>query len=80
MTTHNIQIPILIGDNYRHVMGKATVEELEHSGLVIVTLEITTGGQNARDLVALMTSGEPQALQFVAIPVRPGTTKSKENL
>lgn len=76
--TTNTQIPILIGDNYKNLMGHADL--IEEGNVVQLFISITAEGTDAKDLVALMTSGEPQALKFVAIPVSPRTTKSKENM
>ena len=64
------QIPILIGDNYRHVMSSAVILEQENT----VSLTLTVEGFEADNLLALLASGEPQALQFVPIPVNPRKT------
>lgn len=67
------QIPVLLGgNNYRHVMG--TVEWEQDGDNVKMVLSVSATGENASDLVAYLTSGEPQALQFVAIPVTPRRT------
>ena len=57
--TTTVQIPVLIGENYRHLMGTAEVVELEEKGQAKVTLSITADGApiDARDLVALFTTG-----------------------
>lgn len=71
------QVPVLIGENYKHVMCEASI--IEEGDTVTVT--IAAKGSDASTLVALMTGGEPMALQFVAIPVTPHRpTKSKENM
>lgn len=79
-TTH-VQIPILIGPEYRHLMGTAEILEIEEKGQAKVTISVTADGSptDAKDLVALMTAGD-FALQFVAIPVTPRSTKLKENI
>jgi hypothetical protein len=59
-------------------MGDTEMVE-EGNGIKLV-ISITAEGTDAKDLVALMTSGEPQALRFVAIPVSPRTTTSKERM
>jgi hypothetical protein len=76
--TTTVQIPILIGEDYRHLMGTAEIlEEVENSRAKVV-LSVTASGapEDARDLVALFTTGE-LALQFVAIPVTPRSTKNQ---
>lgn len=70
MSMSRTQIPILIGENYKHVMCSAFV--IEEGDTVTVTM--TAKGPDAATLAALMTSGEPQALQFVAIPITPRNT------
>lgn len=68
--THSL-IPVLTGWDYRHVMGKAVIVEEDDE----VTITIKAGGRNAMDLVAMLQSGEPQAISFVSVPVRPHITK-----
>ncbi len=68
------QIPILIGEGYDHIMCHAYILEQGET----VTLRLSAKGQEASTLLAILSSGEPQALQFVAIPVQPRTTR-KEN-
>lgn len=76
--TTTLQIPVLIGEGYRHLMGTAEILEEEEKGQAKVVLSITASGapNDARDLVALFTTGE-LALQFVAIPVTPHSTKNQ---
>lgn len=76
--TTTVQIPILIGEDYRHLMGTAEILELEEEGKAKVIFSVTADGRpnDARDLVALFTTGE-LALQFVAIPVTPRSTKNQ---
>lgn len=71
--TTSTQIPILFGgEGYEHVMASAEMLE-SHSG-VTVSIVFSADGPRANDLVALLTSGEPQGLRFVAIPVTPPST------
>lgn len=73
MAKHTSQpIPLLIGDGYDHIMAQADILESHNS--VTVNIIVTADGEKANDLVALLTSGEPQGLRFVAIPVTPPST------
>lgn len=73
MTAHT-QIPVIVGDNYQHIMCEATVTEEDDLVRVVMIAE----GADANDLLAVMTAGEPMALQFVAIPVT-SRSRIKEN-
>jgi hypothetical protein len=68
------QIPVLMGDNYEHIMCHAAVHEEGDT----VTITMSAKGSEGRDLSALLTTetGELVALSFVAIPVRPRNTPS----
>lgn len=71
-----VQIPVLTGFDYEHVMCKADIVEDDNT----VTITMVAKDSEARDLLALMTGGGLMALSFVAIPVTPRSTKSKENI
>lgn len=73
----NTQIPILTGPDYQHIMCEARI--LEDGDNVTVTMTMTATGQAANGLVETLTSGEPMALSFVAIPVSPRSTQLKEH-
>lgn len=70
----HVNIPVLVGHNYEHVMCRAVIEEEGDT----VTVTMTATGKNAVELQHLMTTGELMALSFVAIPVIPRSTDSKE--
>lgn len=68
-------IPVLLGNDYEHAMGEATIEEENDR----VTISIVAEGEGAMVLAAVLTAAEPMALSFVAIPVQPHRTHIKEN-
>lgn len=63
-------VPVLLHTNsYGHIMAR--VGYLIDNDHVELNLSLVVDGKDAEDLVAILTSGEPQGLQFVAIPVIP---------
>lgn len=73
LKTTNIQVPLLIGENYRHVMGSLTM--ISEPGHIELGLTFVADGVDANDLIALLTAGEQLALKVVAIPVIPRSTR-----
>lgn len=71
-----VYIPVLVGHNYEHVMCRAVIEEEGDT----VTVTMTAKGRDAVELQSILTSGELMALSFVAVPVLPRNTDSKENI
>jgi hypothetical protein len=69
-------LPVLIGHDYEHVMGRAVIDREPNK--VIIT--ITSEGPDGHILGEFLTAAEPIALSFTGIPVKPRTTKSKENI
>lgn len=69
------QIPVMLGEDYQHVMGEAIIMEQND----VVTVTITAKGTNARDLIAVLSAMEPMGLSFIAIPVTPHQPRIKEN-
>jgi hypothetical protein len=69
------QIPVIIGDDYQHVMCEATIIQQND----VVTITMTANGQSANDLMAVLTATEPMGLSFIAIPVTPHKLRIKEN-
>lgn len=67
-------IPIFLREG-DHVMGEVTARVQGDS--VALSMVVTATGPRASDLVAILTSGEPQALRFVAIPVTPPSMKKE---
>ena len=82
LQTSEITIPILIPgkeDSQEYVM--ALGDMLADGNEIRVSMNFVAVGDNARDLVAALTAGEPQALRFVAIPVSNRTTQiNKEHI
>ena len=62
------RIPVLIGENYQHVMAFARMVE-EDDGNVTITM--TTQGNEGQELLSWLSGGAPVALTVVAIPVTP---------
>lgn len=67
--TH-VQIPVLIGHNYEHVMCKAVINVEGDT----VTVTMAAKGSDGRELLEVMNQSEIMALSFVAIPVTPRNT------
>jgi hypothetical protein len=65
-----LQVPVLIGQNYEHVMCHATIYEEGDT----ITITMSARGSDAAQIAAAMTEGELLALSFVAIPARPRNT------
>lgn len=73
-------IPVLIGNDYEHVMAKATIEQkaavrspttnqiLEPAKVVIT---IVSEGPSAQELGDFVATGDVVALSFGFVPVRP---------
>lgn len=73
-------IPVLIGDNYEHVMAKATIEQtaavrspttnqvVEEAEVVIT---IVAKGPSAQELGDYVAVADVVALSFGVVPVRP---------
>lgn len=72
-----MMMPILIGENYENLMSDVVF--LQDGWHVEMTLKVSATGPEAMGLLAYLTSGSPQALQFVPVPVAPYVT-SKENI
>lgn len=70
------QLPVLIGMDYKHIMCEAVIIEENDA----VTITMTAKGQDANDLISVMTAQEPVALSFVAIPVKPRATNPEETM
>lgn len=60
-------LPVLIGDNYEHVMGKAYIEQTPNS--VVITIQVY--GNDARTLGDFVAAEEVVALSFSGVPVVP---------
>lgn len=67
-------IPVLLGDDYAHVMAHAVIEE--DPGKTTVT--IVAEGRAADILGAFLTAPEPVAVSFSGIPVQPRKKNIKE--
>jgi NADPH-dependent 7-cyano-7-deazaguanine reductase QueF len=61
-----MQLPVLIGFDYQHVMAECVVTETPDK----TEIHIEATGDAARYLGSFVASNEPVALSFVAIPVR----------
>ena len=61
------KLPILIGDNYQHIMGHAKIVQTPES----VTITIEVEGPNSRLVGDFVAAGEVVALSFAGVPVRP---------
>ena len=60
-------IPVVIGNDYAHVMAKAVVVRTPTS----VTIEITSlPGHDSQRLAEFLEQAEPIAVSFTAVPVR----------
>ena len=78
-------LPVLVGQNYEHVMGKATIEQVaevrnkanEILSSPRVTITIVSEGPDALLLGDYVAMNEVIALSFGAVPVRP--VPKKEN-
>lgn len=73
-------IPVLIGNDYEHVMAKATIEQTaaKHSPTTNqvlepakVTITIIAEGPSAQELGDFVAAGDVVALSFGFVPVRP---------
>ena len=69
----NRYIPVLLGNNYEHIMARADIVEEGDE----ITVTIKAKGGDALDLAEVFTSSEPLALSFVAIPVKPHSSKKE---
>lgn len=67
-------MPILIADNYEHIMAHADIVEEPNKTSITITVE----GEHARYFAACVTSTEPVALSFAGIPVQPRKKNIKE--
>jgi hypothetical protein len=79
-------LPVLVGYNYEHVMGKATIVQTPEvrsptTRQVLeparVTITIVSEGANAQELGDFVAANEVVALSFGGVPVRP--VPKKEN-
>lgn len=68
-------LPVLIGENYEHVMAQASVSQ-DRPGKVTITIEAT--GKDGDILADFLTAAEPIALSFAGIPVQPRKKNTKE--
>ncbi len=68
-------LPVLIGDDYEHLMTRCTVDE--EPGKTTVT--IVAEGEASKYLADFLTAAEPIALSFAGIPVQPRKNQSKEH-
>jgi hypothetical protein len=71
-------LPVLIGNDYQHVMGQGTIEQIAASkdaaGRDIparVTITIISEGPAAQELGDFVAAHEIVALSFGGVPVRP---------
>lgn len=80
-------IPVLIGHDYKHVMGKAVIEETpevrsESTNQVVspaeVVITIKASGNNAKVLGEFLTVPEVVALSFTGVAVQPRLIKNQE--
>ena len=69
-------LPVLVGYNYEHVMGRAEIVQTPDS----VVITITSKGADARELGDFVASSEIVALSFVGIPIRQHDAHHKENM
>ncbi len=60
-------IPVLIGFDYQHVMGRAVIVQTPTS----VTITIEGTGEDGRILGEFVSANEIVALSFGGVPVRP---------
>lgn len=83
--TTNKMLPVLIGNNYQHVMAKAEIEQIAavvspttkqvlEPARVVIT--IVSEGGHAQQLGDFVAANEIVALSFGGVPVRP-VTKEK---
>lgn len=77
-------LPVLVGYNYEHVMGKAVIEQkpkhTDDAGVVVpaeVIITITSRGEHAQILGDFVAANEVVALSFGGVPVVP--ISKKEN-
>lgn len=77
-----MRIPIILGEGRPHVMGSALISESEEKDEVTLGVSGIFTGSLAKDLAAIMSGSDkaPIAIQLIAIPVAPHTTKSRENI
>lgn len=66
-------MPVLIGNNYKHVMGRAKI----HRGLDKVLIEIESSGEHGQLLADYLEQAEPVAVSFTAIPVQNAREKKE---
>lgn len=66
-------LPVLIGHNYEHVMGKAVIAQTPDT----VTITIVASGERARILGDFVAANEIVALSFGGVPVRQTPKKEK---
>jgi hypothetical protein len=59
-------LPVLIGEDYKHVMGHAVIVQTPDS--VVITIEAT--GKSGRALGDYVAASEIVALSFSGVPVR----------
>lgn len=60
-------MPILIGENYEHIMGLTKIVQTPESTTITIVIE----GKNARLVGDFVAAGEIVALSFAGVPVRP---------
>lgn len=68
-------IPILLGNNYEHVMGRADI--VEEGDEIIIT--VRAKGREAGELASLLTAMEPMALSFVGVPLQSHRSKKESS-
>lgn len=72
-----VDIPVLVGDNYEHIMARADVDvDTENTE---VTITIKKKGRESLALAEILTTGEIVALSFVAVPVKPTPRRASSN-
>jgi len=60
-------IPVIIGQNVHHVMGRAEIVRKPDG---TVSIEIVADGERGKILAGYLEQAEPIAVSFVAIPVQ----------
>lgn len=64
-------LPVLIGFNYEHVMGQATIVVTPENATITIVIEGNPNAGRGRTLGEFLASPEVVALSFAGVPVRP---------
>lgn len=60
-------IPVIVGENIHHVMGRAEIVRKPGGE---VSIEIVANGERGKILAGFLEQAEPIAVSFIAIPVQ----------